>query len=432
LALLEVRGPIVTEKKNPSRFFYGYIIVAATFWIMAVAWGANRTFGVFLSPLTQEFGWSRAGISGAFTLCMIVLGSISLAAGRLTDRLGPRQLTLACGIFLGGGFLFCSRLDNLWQLYFFFGVFTGIGMSGTWAPMMSTVARWFIRYRSLMSGILAAGPTTGIVFMPLLMTWLIDRVGWRISFALLGGFTFLGLTAAALFLKRDPGQIGASPLGMDEKAGTWADLQNRGLSLSEAFRTRSFWILNLISLCDALLVNVMIVHIVPHVITLGIDPLRAATVLSLAAGVSIPARIAMGHLADRMGNRRGLAICLAMSVIAFALLPFARGMMSLWVFAVLYGIGLWTTGAVMSPFIADLFGLKAHGSIFSCTVFSGSFGGGLGPFAVGALFDLTGTYQAGFLVCLAASIISFVSLYFVPGGRPFLSCPSETRHDGFH
>jgi MFS family permease len=291
--------------------------------------------------------------------------------------------------------------------------------------MLSTVARWFVRHRSLMSGILSAGPAAGIMIMPPLVTWLIDRFGWRISFALLGGITCLGLTAAAFFLKRDPGQIGASPLGMDEKAGAWADLQNRGLSLSQAFRKRSFWLLNLISLCDALMVNVVTVHIVPHVITLGIDPLRAAMVLSLAAGVSIPARIAMGHLADRIGNRRGLSLCLAMSVIAFTVLPFARGMASLSVFAVLYGIGLWATGAVMSPFIADLFGLKAHGSIFSCTVFSGTLGGGLGPVAVGALFDLTGTYQAGFLVCLAASIVSLASLFFVPRGRPFFSCPSD-------
>jgi MFS family permease len=420
-----MRELIVMKKKNPSRFFYGYIIVAAAFWIKAVAMGANRTFGVFLSPLTQDFGWSRTGISGAFTLCLVVVGFLSVAAGQLNDRIGPRRLIVACSFFMGGGFLLCSRLDTLWHLYLFFGVFTGIGMSGVWAPMQSTVVRWFVRHRSLMTGILSAGPTAGIVFMPPLMTWLIGRVGWRISFALLGGFTLFNLSAAAFFLKRDPEQIGASPLGIDEKTGTRAELQNRGLSLSEAFRTRSFWFLNLICLCDSLLVNVVIVHIVPHVITLGIDPLRAATVLSLAAGVSIPARIAMGHLADRIGNRQVLSLCLAMSVIAFAVLPFARGMMSLSVFAILYGIGLWTTGAVMSPLVADLFGLKAHGSIFSCTVFSGTLGGGLGPFAAGALFDLAGTYQAGLLVCLAVGIVSFASLCFVPRGRPFFSCPSD-------
>jgi predicted MFS family arabinose efflux permease len=255
--------------------------------------------------------------------------------------------------------------------------------------------------------------------MPPFITWLIGLVGWRISFALIGGITFLSLTVAAFFLKRDPGQIGTSPFGMDVKTRDWDDLQNRGLSLSQAFHNPSFWLLNLISLCDSLSVNVVVVHIVPHIITLDIAPIRAATVLSLAAGVSIPARIAVGYLADRIGNRRGLAFCLVMSVIAFAILPFAQGMMSLSIFAVLYGIGLWSAGAVMSPLIADLFGLKAHGSIFSCMVFSATFGGGFGPVVVGALFDLTGTYRAGFLVCLAGSIVSLASLWFIRRSNPF-------------
>ena len=111
----------MAKKTDRSNFFYGYVIVVAACWIMAVAWGTNRTFGVFLSPLTQEFGWTRAGISGAFTLCMIVLGAISLAAGRLADRLGPCALMIACSLFIGGGFLLCSRLGSLWELYLFSG-----------------------------------------------------------------------------------------------------------------------------------------------------------------------------------------------------------------------------------------------------------------------------------------------------------------------
>jgi MFS family permease len=247
---------------------------------------------------------------------------------------------------------------------------------------------------------------------------LIAGIGWRASFVFIGVLTFLGLSGAAFFLKRDPGQIGATPYGLKKATGTWTEMQNHGMSLPEALRTRSFWLLNLISLCDFLLINVVTVHIVPYVITLHIDPLQAATVLSLAAGVSIPARIGMGGLADRIGNRLGLLICLSMAVLAFALLPFARGMMALYFFAVLYGIGLWTTSAVMSPFIADLFGLKAHGAIFSCTVFSGTIGGGLGPVLVGYLFDLTGSYQQGFLLCLAVSLVSLTTLFCIAAPAP--------------
>jgi MFS family permease len=183
--------------------------------------------------------------------------------------------------------------------------------------------------------------------------------------------------------------------------------------LPEALRTRSFWLLNLISLCDALLVNVVTVHIVPYVITLQIDPLQAATVFSLAVGVSIPAHIGMAGFADRIGNRPVLIVCLTMSFMAFSALPFTGGMLSIYFFAVLDGIGLWTTGAVISQLIADIFGLKAHGSIFACTVFSGTIGGGLGPVLVGYLFDITGNYHPGWLLSLAASLVSLSTLLFV-------------------
>jgi MFS family permease len=132
---------------NPERpkIFYGYIVVAAAFAIMLIAWGGNRTFGVFLDPMIREFGWTRAGISGAFTLGMVILGLISLLAGRLTDQIGPRALLIACSLFLGAGYALSSQVQSLWHLYLYYGIFTGIGMSGAWAPIMSVITRWFVK-----------------------------------------------------------------------------------------------------------------------------------------------------------------------------------------------------------------------------------------------------------------------------------------------
>ena len=116
--------------------------------------------------MVREFGWTRAGFSGAFTLGMIILGLISLLAGRLADKIGPRTLLIACSLFLGIGYALSSQIETLWHLYLFYGVFTGIGMSGAWAPIMSVVTRWFVKNRSLMSGIIAAGPAIGIAVLP--------------------------------------------------------------------------------------------------------------------------------------------------------------------------------------------------------------------------------------------------------------------------
>src|SRR5512137_603957 len=99
-------------KAEKPKIFYGYIVVAAAFAIMLVAWGGNRAFGVFLDPMTREFGWTRAGISGAFTLGMITLGLISLLAGRVMDQMGPRALLIACSLFLGLGYALSSQVKS--------------------------------------------------------------------------------------------------------------------------------------------------------------------------------------------------------------------------------------------------------------------------------------------------------------------------------
>ena len=173
------------EDRKP-RLFYGYIVVAAAVVIMTIAWGANRTFGVFLEPMLDEFGWTRAGISGAYTLAMIITGAGAIIAGRLTEKFGPRVVTIGCGLFLGLGYMLVSRVGAIWQLYLFYGVVAGIGLSGAWTPIMSTVVRWFTKRRALMSGILIAGPALGIVVMPLVSSLLIPTYGWRISYIILG------------------------------------------------------------------------------------------------------------------------------------------------------------------------------------------------------------------------------------------------------
>ena len=141
----------MTNKGKPG-FFYGYVMVTSGFFIMAVVWGANRTFGVFLEPMLREFGWTRAGISGAFTLVMVMMGCMGAIAGRMTDRIGPKAVVISCGIFLGAGYLLIPFVETLWQFYLYYGVLTGIGM-GVSTPLMSIVPRWFSKRRALMASI---------------------------------------------------------------------------------------------------------------------------------------------------------------------------------------------------------------------------------------------------------------------------------------
>ena len=119
----------MTQDRKP-RFFYGYIIVSVAFGIGMIGWGFFTTFGVFFNPLLDDFGWTRATISGARSIAFLVTGFFGIIAGRLGDRFGPRLVLMGCGLFLGLAGLLLSQVNTIWQLYLFYGLMVGIGTSG--------------------------------------------------------------------------------------------------------------------------------------------------------------------------------------------------------------------------------------------------------------------------------------------------------------
>jgi MFS family permease len=185
------------------------------FFIMVMSWAVYNSFGVFFNPLLDEFSWTSAMTSGAFSLSMIIYGVLGIAVGALNDRFGPRIVVTFCGFLLGIGYLLMSQVNTLWQLYLFLGVIVGIGMSGVWVPQLSTVARWFVKRRTLMTGIVIAGAGIGQLIGPPVITRLISIYDWRLTFIILGGVVLVAMVLAAQFLKRDPVHMGQRPYGED-------------------------------------------------------------------------------------------------------------------------------------------------------------------------------------------------------------------------
>ena len=391
---------------NPRRpIYYGYIVVAAATLIQWISWGANRSFGVFLAPMLADFGWTRAGISGAFTLIWFVMGIATVFAGKLMDFIGPRLVLTVCGLLVGAGYSLTSSIHDIWQFYLTYGLIAGIGMSGCFTPLLSMIPRWFARRRALMAGVITAGAAFGISVVPVLCTLLIEHLGWRLSYLTLGTGVAIVVVAAAQFLKRDPGEMGLLPYGLEETGQNTWDLQQAGLTLKQAVRTHQFWLICFIQFGTFFLMNVITVHIVIHAIETGIAPTPAADILSVAAGVSIFARITIGALADRMGNKPTIMTCFILSVAGYALLLQAK---DLWVFyavSFLFGFGLWSSTAIMSSITADLFGLRQLSTIFSCTSCLGALGGGVGPVVLGYIYDVSGTYRPGFILCIWLTVI---------------------------
>jgi len=404
-------------KNREAKFYYGYIIVAAAFLIITIMWGAIYSFGVFFKPLLEEFGWTRAMTSGAFSLSLVLTGLFAAVAGKLTDRFGPKKVLTVCGLFLGSGYLLTSQVSALWQLYLFYGVIVGIGMGGSFVPLVSTVARWFVRKRGMMTGIAASGIGMGILVMPPIASWIIAGYGWRTSYMVVGVAALVLVVSAAQFLRRDPGQGGQLPGGEGELAEEIGAGTVR-CSLPEAVRTRRFWMLGLAVGCFGLGLGTVVAHIVLHATGMGITAAAAAVILTVVGGASIMGRLVVGTASDRIGNKPGLII--SFSFISFALfwLLAAGELWMLYLFAALFGFGYGGIAALGSPVVAELFGMSSHGVILGATMIFVEGASAIGPVVAGHLYDITGSYQSVFLIYAVTGVIGLILILFLkPTGK---------------
>jgi MFS family permease len=382
-----------------TRYFQGYNIVAAGFTIQAVCIGAMFAYGVFFKELQTEFGWSRATISGASSLAFLMMGAGGILAGRLNDRIGPRVLIVASAGFLGLGYTLMSRMQFPWQLYLMYGVVAGIGFSTHDVITLSTVARWFVKRRGVMSGIVKVGTGFGQLLGPMIASLLLSIFGWRNATLIIGTVSLVVLVAAAQAMRRDPRGMGLLPDGVSDMAGGRAAVvEEQGVSLKEAARMKQFWIICLAEFAVLCCLLTVVVHIVPYARDFGLAPVYAAGVLSTIGGVSILGRIVMGASSDRIGGRRALIICFVVLFCSFVWLQFATKVWMLFLFAVVYGFAHGGFFTVVSPMVAEFFGTGSHGLLFGIILFSGTLGGAVGPLMAGWTFDVTGSYRMVFLV----------------------------------
>ncbi|MGE5839120.1 MAG: MFS transporter, partial [Deltaproteobacteria bacterium] len=267
--------------------FYGYVIAAACFAIQATGIGTHVSFGIFFKPLLADYGWTRASLAGAHSLAFLLMGFLGIFVGRLNDRFGPRVLLTVTALFFGMGLFLMSTTESLWQVYLFYGIMVGIGLSPVDVIALSTTARWFVRRRGMITGIVKVGTGAGQFFIPLASSFLILTFGWRTSYILLAAFATLMLAGMGQLLRRDPSQMGLLPDGDTAVGQAGSDFVERGFSLSEALRTRQFWTICFTNLTIVFCLMIIMLHTTPHAMDIGIPATTAAGVLSTIAGASV-------------------------------------------------------------------------------------------------------------------------------------------------
>ena len=396
------------QKANIGKFHYSYVIAASCFSIQAVGIGTYFSYGVLFNPLISEFGWSRASIAGASSMAFLLMGLLGMGIGRLNDMIGPRKLMTVTGIFFGLGYLLMSRLETVWQLYLFFGIIFGIGLSSIDVIALTTIARWFVRKRGVVTGMVKVGTGAGQMTIPFVVNLLIIAYGWRQTCVLVGGAVLIILAGIAQLMRRDPGMMGLLPDGDEAGSIEESVLEAEGLSLGEAVRTRQFWTICAAFLSVVFCLMLVMVHIVPFSIDIQVSPTKAAGVLSTIGGVSMAGRFLSGITIDRLGSRRVMIFSFFLLIAGLLWLLLAKALWMIYLFAAIYGLAHGAFFTTLSPIVAEFFGIKAHGALFGIAMFCGTFGGAVGPFLAGYIFDVTGAYNLAIWICILMSALGFV------------------------
>ncbi|MFL5256633.1 MAG: MFS transporter [Rhodopila sp.] len=386
------------------KFFYGWVIVAVGVVVGCIGMGGIMSLGVFLQPMTEAQGWSRAGVSTASTMAFLWMGIGGFLWGWLFDRFGARIVVLLGGLLQGTGLVLASRTETLPAFLAVYGTAVGLSAGAVYVPLTAAVSRWFTRNRSLAVSLVSAGLALGTTLIAPLCRWLIVTHDWRFAMSTLGLIAWAVIVPAALLLRPAPAEDApATPLRT-------ASLPPAGMNLAQALKTPVFWSLALANFACCAAHSGPIFHMVSYAADCGVAPLTAATVLGAAGIAALSGRIICGLLADRAGAKRTLVACLALQAVAIALYLPARDLNTLYAVSMLFGFSYGGAMPLYAILVREHFPARIMGSVFGVVAMISTIGMALGPPIGGWLFDqfhgYGWLYIASSLVGAAAMLIA--------------------------
>ncbi len=397
------------------------MVVVAGLIIGLISLGVRYSFGVFFKSIESEFGLTRAATSGIFSVYMVLSGVIAILGGWALDKYGPRIVTALMGLFAGLSLLLTSQAGAYWQLFISYSLLLALGTGAVFTVVNTTVSRWFSQKRGFVIGIASSGGPLGAVVMAPFATYLIYSFGWRTAFLILGLVVWLVIASTSMLLRKYPSDIGLLPDGIKPEPAENQlqdddnNSQHSGLSLPEAFKTSNFWFLGFMWLFVSVSIHLILTHIVPHAIDLGISPIDAAVLLSVMGGVTIAGRIVVGRISDIIGRK---ALAVGSALLLFGALIWLVWMRDLWMFylfAVLAGLSWGGLGALIPTLISDVFGTRSLGTIMGALGASWSIGAAIGPPMGGFIFDVTNDYSLAFLAGAVAMLMAALFLALIRG-----------------
>ena len=422
-------------KRIKERLFYGWVVVASIFFIGTTIWGLRFSFGVFFKSIEAEFSLSRGATSGVFSVYMALASVFAILAGWALDRYGPRIIVLLMGIITGLSLLLTSQASALWQLYISYSLLLALGTSAMYVVAISTVSKWFDKKRGVALGIASSGAGLGAAVVAPFSAYLISSFGWQKAYAIIGVIVLLVLIPLSRLFKKEPYEIGVLPDGIKsalitnhpKKLGS-EDIIARpaGLSVFQAFKTKSFWLITFTQFFYASSFFLLSTHIVPYATDKGISVIEASFSFSVIGAAGIIGRITMGAVSDRIGSKVTVVICGTIHVIALILLIWVQDLRVLYVFSVMFGLAWGGIVPTMGALIGDTFGLGKLGSILGVIDVGFGVGAAIGPIVGGLIFDITHSYFLAFFLGTVTMLIG-ISLIALVRRETVTAIPSNVN-----
>jgi sugar phosphate permease len=412
-----------STEKTKKPIYHGWYVCAAAVFIGFAAVGARNSFGVFVVPMSEEFGWSRFTISVAAALGVLVNGVSQPFMGRIFDHTGGRKLMLFSLLVVGCATAMLALTFHILYLAFMFGIVVSMAQAGSANTNTSALlSRWFKRRRATAISINSAAISLGGMVMVPFSMYLLQATTWRIAWIGLGMIVLSALPLAYLFLHERPEQRGLYP---DGDPAPSKDIPNgRGRPATgpleaerwqDSFRTAPIWQMAGSYFVCGTTTFVLSVHFIPFAIEdRGISGSSAAFIFGYMMFLNIFGALGAGLLSDKLGGTKNwLALAYFMRGIAYIVLLTVDSVAGLWIFASIAGFSWVATPVLTSSLTADVYGLKALGTISGITFMFHQFGGFGSVLLAGLLFDITGSYTLPFALVGALLFPAAISAFSI-------------------
>ena len=424
-----------------KRVYYGWAIVIATF---VISFGEVPVFGpvlgVFILPMQEDLGWSRATIALGFTIGSISGSVTTFIIGSLLDRYGARIIVVSTGVVITIAMLGLSIMDQPWQFWTFFGIGRGAALAGIQVGTSVSIANWFIRKRGRALAIKGMGLRIGQATFPLIIFAIMAASSWRHAYLWLAGLTFICIVVpSALYIRRRPEDMGLHPDGMAPDAVPSEGTSNssrpsRGRqegyeeswTIAEARKTRTLWLLVLFFFLAPFALGSINLHMVANFQDAGISPGLAVSILSIYAATSSLTVLPWGFLVERVHVRYAAMLMCVFQGMACVLIIVAKTYPMAVAFGLVFGIGQAGWVVMQNLIFSDYFGRRHAGTIRG---FTSPFRilGPFGPVFTGHVRDLTGSYTFAFQILTGFFVLMFVLLLLAV---PPKKGPSTEEQDG--